>query len=372
MCGELTTADAGRRVQLCGWVARRRDHGEHLAFVDLRDHTGIVQCVVDGHVDVRSEWVLFVEGTVRARPEGTVNAELATGEIELVECAVEVLAGAEPPPFPVDDRAETDEVGPIALPLRGPAAAADAAQPAAAGARHRRHAGGHGAPGILRGRDAAAVDTDAGGVTRVRGAVAAAPRRFLRPAPEPADRQAAPDGGGDGPLLPGGQLPARRGPAGRPAVRIHPARHRGVVRDPGGRAGGRDRGRGRRHRGGRGRGARRGRADHVARRHEPVRDRQARSSLRPGARRSERRLRRHRRAGLCRAVREGAARPRGGVVRPEPSGRAGRPGQGARGEGTGLVQGDVGRAADGRQSPGQIPGRPRTGGPGERDRCRRR
>jgi aspartyl-tRNA synthetase len=110
MCGELTTADAGRRVQLCGWVARRRDHGEHLAFVDLRDHTGIVQCVVDGHVDVRSEWVLFVEGTVRARPEGTVNAELATGEIELVECAVEVLAGAEPPPFPVDDRAETDEV----------------------------------------------------------------------------------------------------------------------------------------------------------------------------------------------------------------------------------------------------------------------
>ena len=68
-----------------------------------------MQCVVDGSVDVRSEWVLAVEGTVRARPEGTVNAELATGEMEVVECAVEVLASAEPPPFPVDDRAETDE-----------------------------------------------------------------------------------------------------------------------------------------------------------------------------------------------------------------------------------------------------------------------
>jgi aspartyl-tRNA synthetase len=109
MCGELTSAQAGSEVRLCGWVARRRDHGEHLAFVDLRDHTGIVQCVVDGTVEVRSEWVLAVRGTVRARPEGTVNAELGTGEIEVVECTVEVLATAEPPPFAVDDRVETDE-----------------------------------------------------------------------------------------------------------------------------------------------------------------------------------------------------------------------------------------------------------------------
>jgi len=109
MCGELRSGDAGRRVRLCGWVSRRRDHGEHLAFVDLRDHTGIVQCVVDGSVEVRSEWVLAVEGTVRARPVGTVNAEISTGEIEVVECTVEVLAAAEAPPFPVDDRAETDE-----------------------------------------------------------------------------------------------------------------------------------------------------------------------------------------------------------------------------------------------------------------------
>jgi aspartyl-tRNA synthetase len=91
-------------------VARRREHGEHLAFVDLRDHTGLVQCVVDGSVDVRSEYVLRITGTVRARPEGTVNPNLATGEVELADCEVEVLSVAEPPPFPLDDRAsDVDE-----------------------------------------------------------------------------------------------------------------------------------------------------------------------------------------------------------------------------------------------------------------------
>ena len=70
----------------CGWVARRREHGEHLAFVDLRDHTGVVQCVVDGAVDLRSEYVVRVTGTVRARPEGTVNPSLATGEVEIGDC----------------------------------------------------------------------------------------------------------------------------------------------------------------------------------------------------------------------------------------------------------------------------------------------
>ncbi len=109
LCGELRSTDEGSRVALCGWVAHRREHGEHLAFVDLRDHSGLVQCVVDGSVDVRSEWVLRVEGTVRRRPPGTENPELGTGEVELADCAVEILARAEPPPFPVDDRAETDE-----------------------------------------------------------------------------------------------------------------------------------------------------------------------------------------------------------------------------------------------------------------------
>ncbi len=109
LCGVLRKADVGTTVRLCGWVARRREHGEHLAFVDLRDHTGIVQCVIDHATDVRHEWVIALTGTVRERPEGTVNPGIGTGEIEIGDCTVEVLNEAEPPPFAVDDRAEADE-----------------------------------------------------------------------------------------------------------------------------------------------------------------------------------------------------------------------------------------------------------------------
>ena len=109
-CGRLRPADAGRTVTVCGWVDRRREHGEHLAFVDLRDHTGIVQCVVDGGHDLRSEYVLAITGTVRMRPEGTANPSLETGDVEVGECQVEVLAEASPPPFPVSGQVEADEV----------------------------------------------------------------------------------------------------------------------------------------------------------------------------------------------------------------------------------------------------------------------
>ncbi len=109
LCGSVRLDDVGTVVTVCGWVAKRREHGEHLAFIDLRDHTGIVQCVIPGTVDVRSEYVLAVEGTVRPRPEGTVNPDLPTGEVELGECTVTVLNRAEPPPFAVDDRVEVDE-----------------------------------------------------------------------------------------------------------------------------------------------------------------------------------------------------------------------------------------------------------------------
>jgi aspartyl-tRNA synthetase len=108
-CGELRPDHAGQTVSLCGWVSRRREHGEHLAFLDLRDREGIVQCVIDGSVDVRSEWVVRVTGVVRERPEGTVNPELRTGEVEVGDCQVEVLSQAEAPPFPVDGRSEADE-----------------------------------------------------------------------------------------------------------------------------------------------------------------------------------------------------------------------------------------------------------------------
>ncbi|MEZ5381039.1 MAG: aspartate--tRNA ligase [Microthrixaceae bacterium] len=105
-CGELRAADVGRAVSVAGWVARRREHGEHLAFIDLRDHTGIVQCVIDHDVDVRSEWVVKITGVVRPRPDGTVNPDLATGEIEIGDADVEVLSVAKAPPFPIDDRAD--------------------------------------------------------------------------------------------------------------------------------------------------------------------------------------------------------------------------------------------------------------------------
>ena len=110
MCGEISNVHVGNTVSVCGWVAKRREHGDKLAFVDLRDHTGIVQCVIDNAVDVRSEYVVRVTGVVRPRPEGTVNANIATGTVEIGDCVVEVLRSAEPPPFPVDQRAdEVDE-----------------------------------------------------------------------------------------------------------------------------------------------------------------------------------------------------------------------------------------------------------------------
>jgi aspartyl-tRNA synthetase len=116
LCGVLRPADVGTTVRLCGWVGRRREQGKHLAFVDLRDHSGVVQCVLDEATDVRSEWVIAVTGTVRLRPDGTVNPGLDTGEIEIGDCTVEVLNEAEPPPFSVDDRAEADE--PVRLKYR--------------------------------------------------------------------------------------------------------------------------------------------------------------------------------------------------------------------------------------------------------------
>jgi len=109
LCGRLGLDDVGRRVRLCGWVARRREHGEHLAFVDLRDYSGVVQCVVDRAVEVRGEDVVAVEGIVRRRPEGTANPRLATGEVEIAECRIERLAAAQTPPLSPEDRVEPDE-----------------------------------------------------------------------------------------------------------------------------------------------------------------------------------------------------------------------------------------------------------------------
>jgi aspartyl-tRNA synthetase len=109
-CGDLRADDIGSEATLCGWVDSVREHGEHLAFVDLRDRSGVVQVVVDGAHDLRSEFVLQVTGTVRARPDETANEALATGMVEVEAAEVTILARSEPPPFPIDDRTDVDEV----------------------------------------------------------------------------------------------------------------------------------------------------------------------------------------------------------------------------------------------------------------------
>jgi aspartyl-tRNA synthetase len=113
-CGNLRREDTGEKVSVCGWVASRRDHGG-VVFLDVRDATGIVQVVVDpdaaGGADphqLRAEYVIRAAGVVRHRPEGTVNPELATGEIEVAADRLEVLNTAEPPPIPLE-RVEADQ-----------------------------------------------------------------------------------------------------------------------------------------------------------------------------------------------------------------------------------------------------------------------
>ncbi|HEV8670308.1 MAG TPA: aspartate--tRNA ligase [Candidatus Limnocylindria bacterium] len=115
--GELRAADTGKSVTLAGWVDRRRDHGE-VTFIDLRDRYGKTQIVANAkeqpgsHAalkDVRSEWVLQVRGTVRPRPEGTRNAKLATGDIEVTADEIVVLNEAKTPPFYVNEETPVDE-----------------------------------------------------------------------------------------------------------------------------------------------------------------------------------------------------------------------------------------------------------------------
>ena len=105
--GSLRPADIGDTVTLAGWVDRRRDHGG-VAFIDLRDASGIAQVVIREEIahDLRAEYVLAVTGEVSARPEGNANPNLPTGEIEVVVSDVEILNASAPLPFQVSDHAE--------------------------------------------------------------------------------------------------------------------------------------------------------------------------------------------------------------------------------------------------------------------------
>src|SRR5689334_8862099 len=114
-CGQLRLSDAGQNARLAGWVHRKRNHGQ-LLFIDLRDHYGITQCVIDVSSPLfptaeglRVESVVSVTGRVARRSEDTINPNLPTGEVELVIEAIELQSAAEPLPFPVNTEAEYPE-----------------------------------------------------------------------------------------------------------------------------------------------------------------------------------------------------------------------------------------------------------------------
>jgi aspartyl-tRNA synthetase len=131
--GTLRAEHAGQSVVLAGWVARRRDHGG-VAFVDLRDASGVAQVVIrdeilaaSGAHDLRNEFCIAVNGVVELRPEGNANPDLATGEIEVAATSIEVLNASAPLPFQIDERITVGEEARLKyryLDLRRPAPAA--------------------------------------------------------------------------------------------------------------------------------------------------------------------------------------------------------------------------------------------------------
>src|SRR3989339_607912 len=110
-CGELTKKDIKKIVELCGWVASRRDHGG-LIFIDLRDRYGLTQLTFDPKISrealaeadkLRHEWVIKIKGKVAPRPDDMVNKKLPTGEIE-IECdKIEILSKSKTPPFELNE-----------------------------------------------------------------------------------------------------------------------------------------------------------------------------------------------------------------------------------------------------------------------------
>ncbi|MEM9603149.1 MAG: aspartate--tRNA ligase [Pseudomonadota bacterium] len=109
-CGQVNATHVGDTVQLCGWVNKRRDHGG-VIFVDLRDRDGLVQVVFDPDTpavfalaeQLRNEFVIRMSGRVRPRPDGTVNPELSSGEVEVLGLDLQILNRSETPPFQLDD-----------------------------------------------------------------------------------------------------------------------------------------------------------------------------------------------------------------------------------------------------------------------------
>ena len=109
-CNEVNDKHIKNTVKLFGWVAKRRDHGG-IIFIDLRDHTGIVQLVLNPDnqslfklaESIRSEYVICVEGIVSPRLEGAINSEIASGSIEIIVSSLDILNKSNNPPFKIND-----------------------------------------------------------------------------------------------------------------------------------------------------------------------------------------------------------------------------------------------------------------------------
>jgi aspartyl-tRNA synthetase len=117
MCGEISSLNEEQKINLAGWVSKRRDHGQ-LIFIDLRDKSGIMQIVFNPEIsekthanakELRSEWVISVSGTVKKRLEGAENSEISTGSYELIVDSMNILSASKTPPFEISDSNEVSE-----------------------------------------------------------------------------------------------------------------------------------------------------------------------------------------------------------------------------------------------------------------------
>ena len=239
-CGALRESDVGEVARLSGWCHRIRDHGGVL-FIDLRDHYGMTQCVVDPDSPAfklaeaaRSEWVIRVDGKVRKRPAGTENPELPTGMIEVYITDIEVLGPAAELPMPVFGDQEYPEETRLTyrfLDLRREKLHDNIMKRGAIIDCLRRRMKDE---RLLRVHDADPDRLLAGGRARLPGAVAHPSRQVLRAAAGAAAVQAADHDLRLRPLLPDRALLPRRGPARRPpAGRVLPARRGDELRHAG-------------------------------------------------------------------------------------------------------------------------------------------
>ena len=239
--GQVDAGRADQEARVSGWVHRRRDHGG-LIFIDLRDRSGLLQLVFHpelapaAHAEahkLRAEDVITATGTVRRRDAANVNPNLATGEIELAVAALEILADAETPPFPLDEDVPVNEE------LRLRHRSLDLRRGSMQEALALRHRVMQTMRTVLNPRDFLEIETPFLTRSTPEGArdflvpariIGSRPPSFYALPQSPAAVQAAADGRRPRALLPDRALLPRRGLARRPDGRVHPARHRDGLR----------------------------------------------------------------------------------------------------------------------------------------------